>query len=616
MVKVSEYIMDFIAQKGVRHIFMLPGGGAMHLNDSLGRNKKLTYICNLHEQACAIAADAYSQYTNDLGVALVTTGPGGTNTITGVAGAWLDSTPVLFISGQVKRPDMIGERGVRQMGFQEIDIVSVVRPITKYAVTVMEPSSISYHLEKAVYLAKHGRPGPVWIDVPLDVQAAMIEEIDLKSFDASEVLQNTEGEALVDQVSRAIELLNQAERPVILAGNGIRLSHALGDFFRLINALNIPVLTTWKAADFLPEDHPLYAGRPGAVGQRGANFTQQNADWLLIIGARLDLGQTAYSHSNFGRGARKIMVDIDATEIHKMQMKIDVPVISDAGDFLREFKSQLSKIEKKDPSKWLRRCKEWQARYPVVLPEYWDCRGFVNDYVLIDILSEELSGNDLLIPGSSGACSERTMQAIRVKEGLRIFNSQGIGSMGFGIPAAIGGCIASDGKRTVCIEGDGGFAMNIQELETVKRLGLPIKFFVLNNGGYGSIQMTQKNYFAGNYVASARSSGLTLPDVVAVSKSFGIPAATIADQARIRERVQEILETEGPVVCNVIVSPEQVTAPRVSSRQLKEGSMVSMPMEDMWPFLEKEEFIANMLTPATLQVNATLNDNKQVEKQL
>jgi acetolactate synthase-1/2/3 large subunit len=594
MVKVSDYIFDFVAQQGVSHVFMLPGGGAMHLNDSLGRNKKLTYVCNLHEQACAIAADAYSQYTNNLGVALVTTGPGGTNTITGVAGAWLESTPVLFISGQVKRPDMIGERGVRQMGFQEIDIVSLVRPITKYAVTVMEPSSIAYHLEKAVHLAKHGRPGPVWIDVPLDVQAAMIDETDLRGFDPSEVPQSTGPQDLADKVSRAIELLNKAERPVILAGNGIRLSKALDDFIRLIGALNIPVLTTWKAADFLPEDHLLYAGRPGAVGQRGANFTQQNGDWLLIIGARMDLGQTAYTHANFARDASKIMVDIDAAEINKMQMKIDVPVRSDAGDFLREFNGQISKIEKKDRSKWLIRCKEWKTRYPVALPEYWNGSGFVNDYVLIDVISDELSGNDLLIPGSSGACSERTMQAIRVKEGLRIFNSQGLGPMGFGLPAAIGGCIASGKRRTVCIDGDGGFVMNIQELETVRRLDLPIKFFVLNNGGYGSIQMTQKNYFGGNYVASTSSSGLTLPDVAAVSKAFGIPAAKIADHTRIREQVHQILETEGPVVCDVIVSPEQVTAPRVSSRQLKDGSMVSMPMEDMWPPLAREELSVNM----------------------
>jgi acetolactate synthase I/II/III large subunit len=569
----------------------------MHLNDSLGRNGKLTYVCNLHEQACAIAADAYSQYTNHLGVALVTTGPGGTNTITGVAGAWLDSTPVLFISGQVKRNDMTGGRGVRQMGFQEIDIVSLVRPITKYAVTVMDPSSIAYHLEKAVSLARHGRPGPVWIDVPLDVQAAMIDERSLQGFEASELPPIADGKDLPEKVSRAVDLFNQAERPVILAGNGIRLSKGLEEFLRLIGELHIPVLTTWKAADFLPEDHPLYAGRPGAVGQRGANFTQQNADWLLMIGARMDLGQTAYTHANFARHAHTIMVDIDGAEIQKMQMKIDIPVISDAGAFLREFNSQRAKIMKRDRSEWLKKCKEWQAKYPVALPEYWNDRGFVNDYVLLDVLSEELSGDDLLIPGSSGACSERTLQGFRIKQGLRIFNSQGFGSMGFGLPAAIGGCLASGKRRTVCIEGDGGFVMNIQELETVKRLALPIKIFVLNNGGYGSIQATQKNYFDGRYVASTVSSGLSLPDVAAVSRAFGIPSERIAEHGHITEKVRLILKQEGPVVCDVIVSPDQATAPRVSSRKLADGSMVSMPMEDMWPPLDREELTANMLVP-------------------
>ena len=594
--KLSDYIMKFIAEAGVRHVFMLSGGGAMHLVDSVGKNKEITYICNLHEQACAIAADAYSQYTNNMGVALVTTGPGGTNTLTGVAGAWLDSTPMLIISGQVKRPDMVGESGVRQMGFQEIDIISIVRPITKYAVTVLEPSSIRYHLEKAVHLARHGRPGPVWIDVPLDVQAAMIDENNLKGFDPTEITPNKIDESIAEKVRCALELLSKAERPVILAGNGIRLANAQDDFLQLIEPLGIPVLTTWKAADFLPEDHPLYVGRPGAVGQRGANFTQQNADWLLIIGARLDLGQTAYTHENFAPGAHKIMVDVDAAEIGKMHMKIDVPVIADAVDFIREFQRQLSLTTRKDHSGWLKQCKGWQTRYPVILPEYWHETGFVNDYVLIDVLSDELSGEDLLIPGSSGACSERTMQAFRAKSGLRIFNSQGLGSMGFGIPAAIGGCVASGQRRTISIEGDGGFIMNIQELETVKRLGLPIKFFVLNNGGYVSIQTTQKNYFGGHYVGSSAASGVTLPDIQTIAKSFGLATACLENHDNIRENVREILSMPGPVVCEVMVSPDQVTAPRVASKQCEDGSMVSLPMEDLWPFLDREELKANMTT--------------------
>lgn len=309
----------------------------------------------------------------------------------------------------------------------------------------------------------------------------------------------------------------------------------------------------------------------------------------------MDFGQTAYSHETFARGARKIMVDIDSAEIHKLKMKIDVPVYADSGDFIREFRRQTRKITRKEYSEWLTTCKGWQKKYPVVLPEYWKQKKFVNDYVLIDVLSDELKKNDLLIPGSSGACSERTMQAIRVKAGLRIFNSQGLGSMGFGIPAAIGGCLASGKKRTVCIEGDGGFIMNIQELETVKRLNLPIKFFVLNNGGYVSIQTTQKNYFAGHFVGSSTASGLTLPDIKRVARSFGIATAQLKNHNGIRDKIQEILQMEGPVVCEVMVSPDQVTAPRVSSRQRKDGSMESLPMEDLWPFLNREEFELNML---------------------
>ncbi len=594
--KLSDYVMKCITDAGVKHVFMLSGGGAMHLVDSVGRNQQLHYICNLHEQACAIAADAYSQYTNHLGVALVTTGPGGTNAISGVAGAWLDSTPVLFISGQVKRADMVGTRGTRQMGFQEINIVELVSSITKYAVTITDPATVRYHLEKALWLAKHGRPGPVWIDIPLDVQAATIDENNLTGFtpDISDGYPSASEEDLPEKVRQAIELLNQAQRPVILAGNGIRLSGALDDFLSLIEKLGIPVLTTWKALDFLPENSPLFAGRPGAVGQRGANFTQQNADWLLILGARMDLGQTAYSHENFARAARKIMVDIDSAEIQKLKMKIDIPVHADAGKFIREFVSQLNQVTKKTHPEWLATCKAWQARYPVISPEYWREKKFVNDYVLIDVLSDELTRNDLFIPGSSGACSERTMQAMRAKAGMRVFNSEGLGSMGFGVPGAIGGCIASGNKRTICIDGDGGFVMNIQELEIVRRLNLPIKFFVLNNGGYVSIQNTQKNYFNGNYVASSPTSGLTLPDITSVAKAFGIPTTRPKNHTHIREKIHDILQKEGPMICEVMVSPDQVTAPRVSSCQLKDGSMESLPMEDLWPFLDREEFRNNM----------------------
>jgi acetolactate synthase I/II/III large subunit len=592
VIKLSDWVMDFIAGLGVRHVFMLAGGGAMHLVDSLGRNKKLKYICNLHEQACAIAADAYSQYTNNLGVALVTTGPGGTNTITGVAGAWLDSTPVLFISGQVKRADMAGNSGLRQLGFQEINIVKLVSSITKYAVTVIEPDEIRYHMEKAIWLAKNGRPGPVWIDIPLDVQASNIDETKLRRFTPNK----REGikvpdKGLFSKVNHAIKLLNQAQKPVILAGNGIRLSGILQEFLNLIEKLNIPILTTWKAADFLPENHPLYVGRPGAVGQRGANFTQQNADWILIIGARLDLGQTAYSYENFARNAKKIIVDIDPAELSKLKMKISLTICADAGDFIQEFKNQKDKIIHKKESDWLAACKLRHQKYPVVLPQYYSPKNVVNDYVLIDVLSELMNNKDLLIPGSSGACSERTLQAVRVKKGMRILNTQGLGSMGFGIPAAIGGCLAGGRKRTICIDGDGGFIMNIQDLETVKRLNLPIKYFVLSNQGYGSIIATQRNHFKNHFVGSSKESGLTLPDIIRVAKSYQIPSMQIKNQQNIKEKVNAILKIEGPVVCEVLTSSEQVTMPRVSSKILSDGSIVSMPMENLWPYLEEEKIL-------------------------
>ena len=594
MIKLSDYVIRFIEDIGVKHVFTLPGGGSMHLIDSLGKSCRLKFACNLHEQASAIAADAYSQFTQNIGVALVTTGPGGTNAITGVAASWLESTPVMIISGQVKRADLAYSKGVRQLGFQEIDIVNLIRPITKYAVTVTEPEKIRFHLEKAYHLAKSGRPGPVWIDIPLDVQAMMIDENGLPPFEEASGEPDTE--ILKDKVRRAIRLFNESERPVILAGNGIRLADGIKEFLEAIDLLQIPVLTTWKAIDFLPEGHSLFAGRPGAVGQRGANFSQQNSDFILIIGARLDFGQTGYNHPNFARIAKKVMVDIDPKEIEKLNMKIDVPIAADAKAFLKELVCLKEEIEPVERTDWLERCRSWKKSYPVVLPEYWKERH-VNNYVLVEVLSRQMSEADLLIPGSSGASSEVTMQAFKVKQGQRILNSQGLGPMGFGLPASIGGCIASGGKRTVCIDGDGGFIMNVQELETVNRLMLPIKFFVLNNQGYASIRISQKNYFEGRFVASDKESGLTLPDFGKIAAAFNIPFFRLENHKDIEKKIQTVLETEGPAICEVILSYEHMTAPKLSSFQKEDGSFVSRPLEDLAPFLDREEMKKNMIIP-------------------
>jgi len=594
MIKLSDYVFKFIADLGIDYVFFLPGGGCMHLVDSLGKNKKLKYICFLHEQAAVIASDAYAQYTNNLGVALVTTGPGSTNAITGVVGAWIDSVPLLVISGQVKRPDMIGDSFLRQRGVQEVNIIPIVKPITKYAVTILEPESIRYHLEKAVYLARNGRPGPVWIDIPLDVQAGMIDEKKLKRFEPSELpkTKNKELEILVD---KTIQLINQSERPVILAGNGIRLSAALDDFLKLIRYLKIPVLTTWKAIDFLAEDDPLFFGRPGSIAQRGANFILQNSDLILTIGARLDLAQVGYNYKNFSPCAKKIVVDIDPEEIKKLKMDIEIKICADAKDFIKELLKQKEKIILKDRTTWFNYCKTQKEKYPVVLPEYWKKKKFVNTYVLIEVLSQLMKNNDLLIPGSSGSCSEITMQAFKVKKGQRIFNNPGLGAMGYGLPASIGACLASGKKRTISIIGDGGLQVNIQELETLKRLNLPIKIFVLNNNGYASIRNTQRNYFKDHLVGCDPSSGLTLPDICKVASAYGLKNFRILNHKNIKKKIKKVLETKGPVICEVKVDPDLLTAPRLSSEVKPDGSIVSKPLEDLWPFLDREELKANMI---------------------
>lgn len=595
MIKLSDYVFDFIAKMGVRHIFLLPGGGCMHLVDSLGRHGGLEYTCCLHEQAAVIAADAYSQYTNNIGVSLVTTGPGGTNAITGVAASWIDSTPLLVLSGQVKRKDLLAGKGVRQIGIQEVDIISLVKPITNYAVTVLEPETIRYHLEKAIYFAKNGRPGPVWIDIPLDVQGVIIDEKELKPFDPLDEAKQEQNVKMVKLVEDTIKLLNNSERPVILAGRGIRLAHAEKEFLKLIESLRIPVLTTWRMMDALPEDNELYFGRPGSIASRGANFVQQNADFILTIGARLDLPQVGHSYANFARGAKKVIVDIDEAEIKKIDTKIDVPVVSDAKEFLVEFINKIDMVKPKDRSAWLSRCKEWKMKYPVILPEYLEPAEYVNTYALIDALSDLLSSEDVIVPGSSSSCSEITCQAFRIKKGQRLINLPGLGSMGFGLPQSIGVCLASGGRRTICIVGDGGLQHNIQELETLKRLNIPVKLFVLNNNGYAAIRNTHRRFFEGQLVCCDPSSGLTLPDACKIASAYGLKAVKISDQKKLKDEVLNVLNMDGPVVCEVMIDPDLQTAPRLSSMARPDGSMVSKPLEDLWPFLDREEFKANMI---------------------
>ena len=600
MTRLADYVLEFIAREGVKHVFLVTGGGAMYLNDALARVDGIEAVCNAHEQASAIAAEAYAKATGDLGVAMLTTGPGGTNAVTGVAGAWLDSTPTLFVSGQVKRSDRMFAAdgtplGMRQLGVQEVDIVSIVRPITKYAVTVLDPLDIRYHLEKAVYLARTGRPGPVWIDVPLDVQAAPIEDVDaLRGFDPAELGPAPETAGLRAQVAAVLAALLRAERPLIFAGNGIRLARGEAAFACLREMLRLPVAATWCAADLVPSDDPLFVGRPGAVAARGANFALQNCDFLLALGVRLDFAITGYAPERLARAAHKVMVDIDPAELAKLQPHIDQPIEADARLFLEELLRQAADVAQPERRAWTERCAAWKTRYPVVTDAH-RAGGPVSIYRLAEVIGAETQQDDLLISGSSGAGIEIFLLACPTRTGQRIFHTAGLGAMGYGLPSAIGVCLGSGRRRTVCVDGDGGFQFNIQELETVARLQLPIKFFVLNNNGYASIRASQRNWFGNAQLGCDAATGLTIPDLSKVAAAFGLKTAVIDDQHDLPGAVRAVLETAGPVVCDVRVIPEESREPRLSSMQLADGSLVSKPLEDLFPFLERAEFLSNMI---------------------
>jgi len=586
---------------GVKHVFLVVGGGAMHLNDSLANCRDIEYVCNLHEQASSIAAENYSKGTNHFGVALVTTGPGSTNAITGLAGAWLDSTPCLFVSGQVKRTDRIYRAdgtptGVRQMGVQEVDITAIVSPITKYAVTITEPESIRYHLEKAVFLAQTGRPGPVWIDIPLDVQAIQIDQDSLYAFDPAELAVTLPPAVDDGQVSAVIAALNKAERPMLLIGNGIRLSRSEAELAELIQALDIPVETTWLAIDMIAQDHPLFVGRPGVIAQRGANFAVQNCDFLLAIGARLDRVVTGFAPERFARCAYKVMVDIDQPELDKMEGSVDLPIRADAGDFIRALLEHRGAVQARGRIDWKRRCSDWKAQYPLVLDEHRQL-GPVSTYNFSAVMSEVLDPGDFIVSGSSGSAIELFLLAFHVKERQRLFHTTALGAMGFGIAAAIGACLANDRKRVIVVDGDGGFQFNIQELETVKRLDLPIKFFVFNNNGYASIRASQTAFFGRPKIGCDDMTGQSLPDLRRVAEAYGLATDIIESQNNLAAEIRRVLDRPGPVVCDVRMVPDETRQPRLSSVQRDDGSFASRPLEDLWPFLERDEFAANMLVP-------------------
>ena len=596
--KLSDYVLERIAEQNVKHVFLVPGGGAMHLNDSLGKRKDITFVANLHEQASSIAAEAYARVTGGLGVCMVTTGPGATNAITGLTGAWLDSTPCLFLSGQVKRPDIKEGTGLRQLGNQEIGIIDIVQSVTKYAVTITDPNSIAYHFDKAMHLAYEGRPGPVWLDIPLDVQSVTIDPATLPRFTPDKVANTaTDKTALLAQARETMALLVKSERPVLMAGNGIRVAGAIPQFTKLMKLLNIPVQTTWLGLDLIMDDDPLHAGRPGGIAPRWANFTLQNCDFFLSIGARLDMALTGYAHDRFARAAKKVIVDIDEAEIRKLNMSIDVRAVADARAFIDALLEVAPEFTQPDRSAWHSRLADLKKRYPLTAPASSVGQNQLSTYAFSSMLSDAIPENTRIAAGSSGFSCEIFYLMLKIKRGQRCYHNRGTGAMGFALPSAIGACFASGKGPVVSVDGDGGFQFNVQELATVAAHQLPIKMFVINNAGYASIRSSQQGYFGGNLVGSDASSGLVLPDLMKLADAYGVKAEKIRHGDDVPAKIRAILAAPGPVICDVEVIQDEPREPRLSSFRRDDGSMASKPLEDLFPFLERDEFRANMLIP-------------------
>ena len=597
MRKVAHIIADFLVSKGVKHMFTVTGGGAMHLNDAFGHNENLTCIYNHHEQACSIAAEGYARLTGKIAGCCVTSGPGGTNAITGVMGGYLDSIPMFVVSGQVKRETTVWsvpDLGLRQLGDQEFPIVDAVSCMTKYAVMVTDPEEIMYHLEKAWYLANNGRKGPVWLDIPLDVQAAKVEEDSLKHFEGTpEMDELVAKEAPVYDEAKTEEILkkiSEARRPVILAGTAVRLAGAEKDLLAAADKLKIPVVTAWNAHDLMPDDNPYYCGRPGTVGTRGGNFVVQSSDLIFVVGCRMNIRMISYNYKAWAKDAYKIVVDIDPAELEKPTVNVDMKINADLKDVLVSINKSGYEADGRHDA-WLKWCRDIDARFPACLPEYDDIKSPVNPYVFIDKMSKTITENESVICGNGSACVV-TFQGMHIKEGTRLFTNSGCAAMGYGFPAAVGCAVAKEGERVICIDGDGSFQMNIQEMQTVIYNKMNLKTFVLNNNGYHSIRQTQTNLFQPPLVGVCDGNGLSFPDLEKLSWAYGMRYVKIDDSSVVEAKVKEVLEGNDPVLCEVVLSDKQTFSPKLSSKVLPDGKIVSPPIEDMFPFLEREEFDA------------------------
>lgn len=589
-IKVADYIAQRLTEHGITDVFMVTGGGAMHLNDALGNHENLNYHCFHHEQACAIAAEGYARVSNIIAAVLVTSGPGGTNALTGVLGGWLDSIPMLVISGQVKQETTIASHPhlkLRQLGDQEINIIDIVKPITKYAQTLTNKNNTQLEVDKAIFYALNGRPGPVWLDIPLDIQGAMIDTNELQAF-------TPPSPAIYDtKINEVIECLKSSKRPLIIVGNGIRLADAVDELREFIENHHIPIVTSITGIDLIETDHPLFFGRPGILGERAANFIIQNCDLLIVIGTRLNLRVISYNYQYFTREAKKIMIDIDENELNKKTFLPDIKIHSDAKSFLKDINKMNFEMPLKE--EWLKYSNRIKLTYPTFNINYQQTDHFVNSYYFPFILSSFIKPNSIIVTGN-GTAYTSTYQVLKINKGVRVFANVGCASMGYDLPASIGASIADKFKNEViCITGDGSIQMNIQELQTIIYNNLPIKIFMYNNNGYLSIRTTQKLYFDSKFVGESPESGISFPDMMKIAEAYGFKTFKILNNSEIELKISEILSISGPVFCEVMLDPNEVLGPKVSSQVNADGTMISKPMEDLAPFLPREEFYKNMI---------------------
>lgn len=602
--KVSDYIADYIAGWGIRDVFTVTGGGAMHMNDSFGHHPLLHCTYQHHEQACAMAAEAYARLDNHMAAVCVTTGPGATNAVTGVLGGWMDSIPMLVFSGQARYATTVRSSGLplRSRGVQECDIVPVVTPLTKYAVMVIHPEEIRYHLEKALYMAVTGRPGPVWLDIPLDVQGAVVETEELRGYDPSENPEQRPEEIPGEMIHKILDRIAGSRRPVMFPGNGVRLSGAMEDFHELVEVLGVPVITGMSSVDAIESDHPYFVGRSGSTGTRPGNFALQNSDLLLSIGNRQGFAQTGFQYQDWARDSYTIINDIDENELKKPSLHVSLPVCGDAGELIRKLLTGAHKrgADRNHPlfsgEEWRRKCRHWKEKYPVVTEKHYQTEeaGCTNIYAFYEELSKVMKENENLLV-SVGTSRVAGSQAFRVKKGQRFITNPNTAAMGFCLPGAEGVCIASGRKPVVCVTGEGSLQMNIQELQTIRHNRLPVKLFVINNQGYHSIRQTQQSYFGEPLVGVGEESGdLSFPDLSRLIPAYGFPYKAVHCAAELSEVIREVLECDGAAVCEVFVTKYQKTEPKTSSRKLPDGRMVSAPLEDMYPFLSREEMEENM----------------------